>query len=36
VEKLQKKIEQAVAEERFEEAAVLRDKLKELENQGST
>lgn len=33
VEKLQKKIEQAVAEERFEEAAVLRDKLKGLENQ---
>ena len=36
VEKLQNKIEQAVAEERFEEAAVLRDKLKELENQNST
>ena len=36
VEKLQKKIEQAVAEERFEEAAVLRDKLKELENQNSS
>ena len=35
IEKLKKELEKAIADQEFEQAAVLRDKIKEIENNSS-